>query len=1580
MANARNRAPKCVFLNTYYPGFLESHYRAAPGLESLTYAAQKASLQGTFFGDSDFYSRGLAAAGWEAEDLIANCDPLQLAWARENGLAARGELLILEQIRALAPDVVYLQDLNMATRGFLEGLRPLTRIIAGQIASPVPPQAHLQGLDLIVTSFPHFAAEFRARGLDSVYQPLAFDARVLDRVAGTTRIHPVTFVGGISPSHAAGTAFLERLASLVPIRFWGYGKDSLPPDSPIRPRHEGEAWGERMFRLLAGSRITVNRHIDAARGNANNMRLFEATGCGALLITDYKDNLHELFEIGKEVVAYRSAEECAALVEYYLGHPDAAAGIARAGQERTLREHSYLNRMAQTAGWLAERLERLDGRAPAKAPAAAPARGEGQADAVRQALSSRRPEAAPDTRRHYVTLFDRNYLTRGIALAHSLAKHEARPYVLNAVCLDEISRLVLEALAIPGVKAVPLHDVEKGDAALLAARADRSLVEYYWTLTPTIIRWVMEAAPAASQVTYLDSDLYFFSSPDPVFAEMGEDSVLIHGHRFTPELEQLAADNGIYNVGLLSFRRDGRGRAALEWWRERCLEWCKAVPENGKMGDQKYLDDWPRRFPGVRVLEHVGAGLAPWNLAQYRLEPGSPPRVDGLPVVFFHFHALAMPSREVVVPVKHPHYALTPESLALLYVPYAAALRAAIAEAVAHAPSFAFGFQDKGALQSGSLILARPEAAISGAENIPKAALPGGWICFLTPQLRIQPERRAPQTPILSAARASATTAPPVPAPREASPVPPDGSPLVAPAPVAKQPGPGALGGHAGPDSRVPVEAGGPRDPSAALAAAIGSGTAGARAWTDLAMARRLQGDYAGALSCLCDALKIDPRYRPALMNLADLKLSGKAFEPARDLLLCYLDGFPDDWEVRAPLIAAEAAEFDRMISEGELSLAGWQDREYEITALVSTYKSEAFIEEALTDLEAQSAAGGLEIIVVDAASPENERAVVERFQRRYGNIRYLRTRERIGIYPAWNLAARMAKGRYLTPMSTNDRLAPDAYEVLLEALRANPGAALAYGDSHLTPDPHQTFARFRPSADYGGRFAWPPYDYDDLIMNCRVGPHPVWRRGLHAEIGWFDGRYKAIGDQDFWLRIALKHPLVHVPKVTGLAWITKESLSGEASSYQEIVDIHRKHASAYLERERAKAAAGLEPPGEDWSPATGSGAVFLPPKYAVTAVVSTFASERHMRGCLENLVSQTLFLRGDMEIVVVDSGSPQGERAIVEEYQRSHERILYVRSDRETIYAAWNRAVLSSRGRLLVNANADDRHRRDAFEIMSRALESAGDGETGPGLAYCDALLTKGENETFERNGADRVWSLPDWNVRQALIDCPFGCTVMWRRSLHAALGLFDEAFRIAGDYEFFFKAALARGALHVRQALTLYFESPASLSHDPARGVDAEVHRFLSPYRRGLPLSRIYPFLGGDPAAEAIAAVDLASWLLDPMAGRVAPDDALSRLDRAFAAAGPGIEILSGMIVAGARSRREPLAKAALAYLVTHEPAFAASLRDPALLASVARSRLSHPGLEAMPRVVPVGETRVPIGDYAGDAIARRAEGKRA
>jgi MoaA/NifB/PqqE/SkfB family radical SAM enzyme/SAM-dependent methyltransferase len=355
--NDRRKQLSILFINTYYPAFLDSCYKRKPGLHNESYMIQHAAIQSERFGDSDFYSHGMIEAGWQAQDAIVNCSPLQQAWARENDCRGSNLEIAVEQIRRQHPSVVYIQDINIATADFINALRPYTDLIAAQHASPIPPHIDFGLFDVVFTAAPHFVPLFRRFGIPCYYMPLAFDPRVTNQaIPHNQRKIDVSFIGGFSNLHIESYQLMEYLAQQTPIQFWGYGIDTLPEDSLIPSRHHGEAWGMNMFDITSNSRIVVNRHGEIAENYACNMRLFEATGSGALLLTDFKDNLNELFEIGKEVIAYRSPEECAALINYYLRHPDEAEAIARAGQTRTIREHTYKSRMRRTSEILARHL------------------------------------------------------------------------------------------------------------------------------------------------------------------------------------------------------------------------------------------------------------------------------------------------------------------------------------------------------------------------------------------------------------------------------------------------------------------------------------------------------------------------------------------------------------------------------------------------------------------------------------------------------------------------------------------------------------------------------------------------------------------------------------------------------------------------------------------------------------------------------------------------------------------------------------------------------------------------------------------------------------------------------------------------------------------------------------------------------------------------------------------------------------------------------------------------------------------------------------------------------------------------
>jgi spore maturation protein CgeB len=377
---------KVLVVDTYYPKFVADLYRRAR-LERLPYAAQRQRIFETCFGTADYYSRNLQRLGIEAEEVIANCAPLQLRWVREQRrswlwgrlpaqltrpllveklIARLGALvpILKEQVRQARPDVLYLQDLHFLTPRDLGALKREVPLVVGQIASPLPARDFLEPYDLILTSFPHFVPRLRALGVASEYFRLGFDPCVLERVGAQAKRYACTFVGGLSRAHGRGTAFLEHVARHADVDFFGYGVETLAAGSPIRPRHRGEVWGADAFRVFAQSHITLNRHIDVAENNANNMRLYEATGMGALLLTDAKANLGELFVVGEEVVAYENAQDAADKIAYYNAHPDERDAIAHAGHLRTLREHTYERRMVELAAILTRHLQERGKRIP----------------------------------------------------------------------------------------------------------------------------------------------------------------------------------------------------------------------------------------------------------------------------------------------------------------------------------------------------------------------------------------------------------------------------------------------------------------------------------------------------------------------------------------------------------------------------------------------------------------------------------------------------------------------------------------------------------------------------------------------------------------------------------------------------------------------------------------------------------------------------------------------------------------------------------------------------------------------------------------------------------------------------------------------------------------------------------------------------------------------------------------------------------------------------------------------------------------------------------------------------------------
>jgi hypothetical protein len=334
---------------------------------------------GRCFGTADAYSHNLRLLGHEATEVVANCVPMQCRWAADHGLRSLARLIeplpartgravarltsvfhkvVVAQIAAYEPDVVYVQDVRIFTARQVRQLRKRGRLTVGQLGSKPPPLDHLRAFDLITTSLPNHVSRFRDGQVATEYFRLGFDERVLDRLrsGGPIPRGDVVFVGGLNPMiHAEGVRLLEHAVRALDadVAIYGYGAEKLSKDSPIRDRYGGEAWGLDMYRVQAGARIALNRHVSSlTEGHANNMRLYEATGVGAALLTDAALNLADLFAPEVEVATYRDADGLVKAAQDLLDDERRRAALAAAGQARTLSCHTFAHRLTELVGIL----------------------------------------------------------------------------------------------------------------------------------------------------------------------------------------------------------------------------------------------------------------------------------------------------------------------------------------------------------------------------------------------------------------------------------------------------------------------------------------------------------------------------------------------------------------------------------------------------------------------------------------------------------------------------------------------------------------------------------------------------------------------------------------------------------------------------------------------------------------------------------------------------------------------------------------------------------------------------------------------------------------------------------------------------------------------------------------------------------------------------------------------------------------------------------------------------------------------------------------------------------------------------
>lgn len=361
---------RLLIIDHYYDRFLDDFYRRHPETARMSYQEHLACLMKERFSTSDAYSHYFRQNGWEAGDVIANSGRLQTQWARENGVRVfrlpniaanavnvlfardwRFKVLLAQAAKA-KPDVILIQEQSILTDDVTAELKKISRLVICQIASPLVKRRSYRSIDFALTCAPAIAKLLREKGLEVELLNLGFDKRVLAEIGMLERKIAISFVGGVSRHHKERIVLLEALSRELPLEWFGYGENILPASSPLRKAWRGNVWGLELYRILSSSWMTFNSHIDIAGEYANNMRLFEATGTGTCLLTDWKKNIGEFFEADKEIVTYRSAGELVEKARSLLSRREECRKIGEAGQDRTLRFHGYDERIRELCGIL----------------------------------------------------------------------------------------------------------------------------------------------------------------------------------------------------------------------------------------------------------------------------------------------------------------------------------------------------------------------------------------------------------------------------------------------------------------------------------------------------------------------------------------------------------------------------------------------------------------------------------------------------------------------------------------------------------------------------------------------------------------------------------------------------------------------------------------------------------------------------------------------------------------------------------------------------------------------------------------------------------------------------------------------------------------------------------------------------------------------------------------------------------------------------------------------------------------------------------------------------------------------------
>jgi spore maturation protein CgeB len=349
---------KILLLWSYYQKYLDRLYAENPQLSSLSYQAQLDYILADYFGWPPALVNRLNGLGCKVKIVTVNVLQIQTAWAIENNFIFDRERwdyeISIAQIKSFNPDIIWIVAASRYhNKDYLNNLRQYCQKMFMWIAAALSPNLDLSSIDCVLTSHQNFQGYFQKQGKKCELLLPAFESDITKKIDRVDKDTGCSFIGSMSYLHLQRMETIRQLVSRTPLQIWSdmpklISRGILNPQfivsylkmSKVRERSNPSVWGMDMYETLARSRMTVNIHVDAASGLAGNMRMFEATGCGTLLLTENAPNIQELYRPGTEVVTYNCTADLIDNINYYVEHPAECETISNAGQDRTLAAHS----------------------------------------------------------------------------------------------------------------------------------------------------------------------------------------------------------------------------------------------------------------------------------------------------------------------------------------------------------------------------------------------------------------------------------------------------------------------------------------------------------------------------------------------------------------------------------------------------------------------------------------------------------------------------------------------------------------------------------------------------------------------------------------------------------------------------------------------------------------------------------------------------------------------------------------------------------------------------------------------------------------------------------------------------------------------------------------------------------------------------------------------------------------------------------------------------------------------------------------------------------------------------------------